>query len=231
LRPISPECVEALMALKITLPCCVLVIIPAHIIPVYAQNYEISPLFGGRFGGTLNLEQAGQPSLRVNIADSASFGVFGGFLFAGEDCTSCSLVGFRWMRQSTHFDLPQNVLVPPLASTPRPSVTLNNFLADFTHEWTVEEYKPAKTFLSGTLGAVHISGPASDITRFTVGIGTGVKIFPSARWGFQIRAEYLPIVLNVDLHRLVCGGAGCFVALHGSVVNQFQVVAGPVLRF
>jgi hypothetical protein len=187
---------------------------------VHGQSFEISPLVGGRFGGSLKLEQPGQPNFHADLADSLSYGIAGGYRFDAEDCVRCSVIGFRWMRQDTHLEIPGI----------RPSVTLNHFLGDFTREWPLEEANAVRPFINATLGAVRMSAPASSATRFVFGFGTGLKIFPAQHWGVQVHVEWLPIALQTELQRIVCNG-GCIVALNGGITNQFVVSVGPVFRF
>jgi hypothetical protein len=77
---------------------------------------------------------------------------------------------------------------------------------------------------------VRMGAPASSATRFVFGLGAGIKVFPSPRWGFRIDVQYLPIVLHAELQTLVCT-TGCIVALNGGITNQFLVSIGPVFRF
>jgi hypothetical protein len=218
---------------KIPVKCCLLsVSLFAALVPVQGQRYEITPLFGGTFGGTVGLEQAGLPNTNAHIEDSISYGLAGGVRFDGEDCENCSLIEFRWMRQSTNLGFSSNPLVPtPLAAPSfRPSFTVNEFLGDFTHEFVLEDVASVRPFVVATLGAASMATPASSAARFVFGIGAGLKVFPWLHYGFRIQAEYQPIVMQGALQRAVCY-AGCVVILNGGVANQFQVSIGPAFRF
>lgn len=198
----------------------------------YGQQYEVTPLVGARLGGTIDLEEAGVPNFKAHLADSITFGIAGGVRFDGDDCEKCNLVEFRWMYQGTHLSVHQD----PLAVTPynvssfRPRVSLNDYLADFTHEWVAPESSYLNPFVTATLGAAYLAGPASGATRFVFGIGTGFKIFPSRNWGLRVHFEYLPMVMHAELQSLVCTG-GCVVVLTGGLMNQFNVTIGPAFRF
>ena len=198
----------------------------------YCQHFEVTPLVGGMFGGTWRLEQARIPNIEAHFGDRLSFGIAGGVRFDSDDCEKCNLIEFRWLRQETHLWPSHDPIVfPPLASGMfHPPVTLDHFLADFSHEWNIEESKIISPFLSASLGAVRMETPAATATRFVFGIGTGLKIFPSRHWGMRFEIEYLPIVKSADLQRVICA-AGCIVALYGGVMNQFQISAGPAFRF
>lgn len=209
------------------------------VISAHGQRYEITPLIGGIYGGTVKLEEEGvSPNVEAHVQDSFSFGVAGGIRFDGDDfegdyCEGCNLIEFRWLRQDTNLGLKQNPLLfptPVTTSAFHPDVVLDRFLGDFTHEWTVPEAKVIHPFLSVSLGAVRMSTPEASATRFLFGIGTGLKVFPKRRWGIRFQVEYLPIVMHAELERVVCS-VGCIVMLNGGVMNQFDVSIGPAFRF
>jgi hypothetical protein len=202
------------------------------LVSAQGQKYEITPLIGGAFGGTMKLERALTPNVDAHVADSFSFGVAGGFRFDSEEGEGHDAIEFRWMRQNTHLFFKQDPLVPTpsVASSFRPGISLDHFLGDFTHEFTVREAPHIQPSLTLSVGAARMSAPASSATRFAFGIGTGVKVFPTRQWGFRVNVEYLPIVMHAELQRLVCAG-GCVVILNGGVMNQFVLSLGPAFRF
>ena len=198
----------------------------------HGQKYEITPLIGGSFGGTIQLEQASTPNFEAHVADGFIFGLAGGFRFDGEEGEGFDTIEFRWFRQDTHLFLKQDPLVatPSITTSFRPGIALDHFLADFTHEFAIKEAPKIYPFVTASLGAARMSTPASSATRFAFGVGTGVNVFPARHWGFRLSVEYLPIVLHAELQRLVCAG-GCIVVLNGGVMNQFVFSAGPSFRF
>jgi len=206
----------------------------------YGQRYDITPLVGARYGGNLNLEQPAAPNVQAHLADSIAYGVAGGFRFGDENCDDCNLFEFRWMRQDTHIGLkldPLNPTPTPLPASAsltsgafRPAVTLDHFLGDLTHEWTIEGAPAFKPFALFSLGAARMSTPVASTTRFVFGIGTGLKVFPKRNWGFRLQVEYLPMVMHADLQQVVCT-TGCVVVLGGGVMSQFEVTVGPTFRF
>ncbi len=215
-----------------------LAVVLAGVLPARGQSFDASAFIGGRFGGVFNIEETGVPNFRANLGDSLTFGAGGGFRFDQEDCVGCGLIEFRWMRQDTHLTVKQDPLAPPMvnplgatATAFRAPVTLDHFLGDFTREWPMEGAKSVRPFLTGTLGAVHISAPAAGATRFVFGLGGGFKVFPTHHWGLKFQAEYLPIVLHGALEPIVCTAGTCAVALTGGIANQFTVSLGPVFRF
>jgi hypothetical protein len=208
----------------------------------YGQRYDITPLFGARYGGNLNLEQPVAPNVEAHLADSSSYGIAGGFRFDDDGCEGCNLFEFRWMRQGTHIGLKLDPLNPTPIPTPltagvsltagafRPAVTLDHFLGDLTHEWTIEGAPAFKPFALLSLGAGRLSTPVASTTRFVFGVGTGLKIFPKRNWGFRLQVEYLPMVMHADLQPVLCAGT-CVVVTGNGLMNQFEVTVGPTFRF
>src|SRR5581483_4328071 len=208
--------------------CAPLFVLFVIVVSAHGQNFEITPLVGATFGGTLHLEQTGTPNYYAHVADAFSFGLAGGYRLDADD-GGHDLVEFRWLRQDSHLTLPQNPLAvsgpvptPYTSSYFRPSVTLDRFLADFSHEFPIQEAPSIEPFVTASLGAALMSLPASSATRFAFGLGAGVKIFPALHWGFRLEAEYQPIVMHAELQRLVCT-TGCIVVLNGGIMNQFQL--------
>ena len=211
--------------------CAILGVSLTCLVAAYGQRYEVTPLVGVTFGGTMHLEQTGTENFYGHIADSLSYGLAVGYRFEGDDANDHDVVEFRWRRQDSHMYLKQDPLaVTPYSSSFRPSIAINHFMGDFTHEFTVPEARSFEPFISGSLGAALLSAPASSAVRFAFGIGAGVKIFPSQHYGFRIKVEYLPTVMHTELQKLVCVG-GCVVVLNGGVMNQFEVSLGPAFRF
>jgi hypothetical protein len=202
------------------------------LVSAHGQKYEITPLIGGAFGGTIKLEQALTRNVEAHVADSFSFGVAGGVRFDGEEGEGSDAIEFRWIRQNTHLFFKQDPLVPTpsIAASFRPGISLDHFLGDFTHEFNIREAPKIHPFLTVSLGAARMSAPASSATRFAFGIGSGVNLFPARHWGFRLKVEYLPIVMQTEVQRLVCA-VGCIVVLNGGVMNQFVLNFGPAFRF
>jgi hypothetical protein len=212
--------------------CRVFIVLLVSVVSAHGQRYEITPLVGGMFGGTVRLEEQGRHNFEAHMGDGFSFGIAGGIHYDADDCELCNLIEFRWVRQNTHLRLDQDPIVVTPAAVPsfHPDVTLDHFLGDFTREFRVEDTAMLRPFVTATLGAARMATPAASATRFVFGIGTGVKVFPSRRWGIRFQVEYLPIVMHAEVQRVVCT-VGCIVALSGGVMNQFQLSIGPAFRF
>jgi hypothetical protein len=201
-------------------------------VPAHGQRVEITGLVGGMFGGTVKLEEEAEPRFHAHFTERLSFGVSGGVRFSDDDCENCNLIEFRWLRQYSHLSLDQNAFALPTQGTPAfyPPVTSDDFMGDFTHEWPLKEQRFITPFLTASLGAARFSTPETSATRFAFAVSTGVKVFPRRRWGMRFQVEYLGVVMDAQLQRLVCT-VGCIVIVNGGVMNQFQISVGPAFRF
>lgn len=159
---------------------------------------------------------------RVVLDASPSYGVsFGVRLRAEED-----LVEIRWARQDSSVHSEDITPEPP-----RQRVILDQFHGDFSHEPLVEDWPSwAKPFVLASVGATHVSSSTNfNFTRFSFGIGGGIRLYASRHFGFKIQAEWLPVVADPRV-AFICGG-GCLVHVGGTAASQGEVFAGPILRF
>jgi hypothetical protein len=189
-------------------------------------RFDLAPLFGYRTSITFptgqDVQQPGLlPSPRLVLDAKPSYGVAFGARLDEEN-----LIEIRWARQNT------NVHLEGGAPFPKEKVVLDQFHGDFIHEFYLEEWpRWARPIVIGSIGATHVGGGASNsFTRFSFGLGGGVKVDFTRHLGWKVQAEWLPIVVNPGVGSFVCGG-GCVVRLSGTAVSQGEVVMGPVFQF
>jgi hypothetical protein len=190
-------------------------------------RFDFTPLIGYRTSMSLTIQPQVQPvapgaTPRAVFDANPSYGLAFGVRLDEEN-----LVEFRWAREDTHIhveDFTQNFS--------KQRVTLDQFHGDFTHEYFIEDWPPwARPFIVGSVGATHVSVSANNgFTRFSFGIGGGIKVFASRHLGFKIQAQWLPVLVNPEVRAFVCG-SGCVVRIGGQLISQGEVTTGPVLRF
>jgi hypothetical protein len=197
-------------------------------VPVGAQGLEIqgielTPFIGGRFGGTFDIQPEGAAELRASLNDATSYGVSAGVRF-----DDFSLIEFRWTRAKSalQFDTGINPFTTSLGD-----VTLNQFHGDFTREFPLEEVNRLRPFLVGSVGATHLGAASDSFTRFSFGLGTGLKLFLNSRVGFRVEAQWLPIWIDPEVRDFACGRGRCIAVLSGRLTHQFEVSVGPVFHF
>ena len=184
-------------------------------------RFDVTPLLGYRTPMSFEVEPhvSGTNSRLVFDAEPSYGFAFGGHI-NDED-----LVEFRWTRQDSHIHAED---VPGIAFRQR--ATLDQFHGDFTHEYFLEDWRTwARPFIMGSVGATRLSSGPNHLTRFSFGLGGGVKFFAGRHFGLRVQAEWLPLVTSAN-GNFVCG-AGCVVRITGTVANQAEFVVGPMFRF
>lgn len=185
-------------------------------------HFDFTPLFGYRTTTSLPLDSAVQGDNAKVVFDSdPTYGFAAGMRFHDED-----VIEFRWARQDSHAHVEDSNLIRL-----RQRITLDQFHGDFTHEYILDDWpKWARPFVMGSVGATHVSGRLNtSFTRFSFGLGGGVKFFFGKHFGFRMQAEWLPIVVNPQV-AFFCGG-GCVVHVRATIGSQGEAVAGPLFRF
>lgn len=187
-------------------------------------RFDFTPFIGYRTSMSFPIEPhvtGTNPS--VVLEASPSFGVSFGVRLRNED----DLVEIRWARQDSYVHL---------EDTPQPPhqrVFLDQFHIDFSHEYLMEEYgwgRRARPYVLGSVGGTHISSSTNfNFTRFSFGLGGGIRFYVNRHFGVKIQAEWLPVLAHPHV-AFICG-SGCIVHVGGTLSSQGEVVVGPLLRF
>ena len=186
-------------------------------------RFEFTPFLGYRTSLSFPVEpHVTGMNPRVVLDASPSYGVSFGMRLKNED----DLVEIRWARQDSYVHAEDITPQPP-----RQRVILDQFHGDFSHEPYIEDWPSwVRPFVLGSVGATHVSGSTNlSFTRFSFGLGGGIRFYPSRHLGFKIQAEWLPVFADPNV-AFICGG-GCIVHVGGTVSSQGEVFVGPILRF
>ena len=187
-------------------------------------RYEVTPFVGYRSSVSFPVDpQVTGMNPRVVVDASPSYGLTFGFRMRARDE---DLIEVRWARQDSYVHTEDISPAPP-----RQRIVLDQFHGDFSHEPFIEQWPSwARAFVIASIGATHISADSNfSFTRFSFGIGGGIRLYPSRHVGFKIQAEWLPIFADPHV-AFVCGG-GCIVHVGGTVASQGEIIAGPIFRF
>jgi hypothetical protein len=222
-KPVMSVFIQRLLHLGVSL----IVLIPTAMAAQEAADserphFDFTPLFGYRTTVSFPIDHAVRGTDRRIVFDSRpSYGFSAGMRFHDED-----VIEFRWSRQDSRTHLENANFV-----SSRQKVTLDQFHGDFTHEYILDEWpRWARPFIMGSVGATHVAGNArTSFTRFSFGLGGGVKFFAGQHWGFRMQAQWLPILVNP--YATVFCGVGCVIHIGGTLGSQGEVTAGPLLRF
>ena len=182
---------------------------------------DFTPLIGYRSSITFPTVQALQGNgAGAVLAEKPSYGFALGVRLNEED-----VVEIRWARQATDIRFTDT-------SLPSTQVILHQVHLDCTHEFIMDRWPIwVRPYVIGSVGGTHIDGGSNAaFTRFSFGLGTGLKVYLSRHVGLRFQVEWLPIVISPEVGAFVCG-AGCVVHLSATAVSQGEIVAGPVFRF
>lgn len=186
-------------------------------------RFDLTPFGGYRTSMSFPVEpHVTGTNPRVVLEPSPGFGVsFGVRLHDVDD-----LIEVRWARQDSYMH--SEDITPQL---PRQRVILDQFHGDFSHEGLVEDLPSwAKPFVMASVGGTHLSGGSSiNFTRFSFGIGGGIRFYAGRHFGFKMQAEWVPIF--ADPHVAFVCGAGCILHVGGTLSSQGEVLVGPIFRF
>lgn len=199
---------------------------PARAQYVEIQGFEVAPFIGVRFGGTFEIQPDGFLQTEATLRDATSSGLSGGVRF-----DDFSLIEFRWTQTRTRlqFGPPLRFLGEELGD-----INMNQFHATFTREFPIYEVKGLRSFLTGSLGATHMTTVNDGFTRFSFGLGAGLKQFLGSKFAIRAEAHWLPILIEPEVGAFGCGTinvGGCFVVLNGKLTQQFEMSIGPVVSF
>jgi hypothetical protein len=184
--------------------------------PLHAQNIEVVPFGGFRFGSVLvdaatsrPLEVDGAPAVGVTVDVPLSNGMQFEAAFSHQKATIFA---------------PGDALTPSLQS----HVTVDHYQAGGLQEYDVADR--ARPFLTGVLGLTRYGSSSGNEIRFTAGGGGGVKLFPVPRVGVRFDGKVFATFVDAHGTGIACGGRGCLLALHVSVAWQAEFTAGLVFK-
>jgi opacity protein-like surface antigen len=210
-------CVSARLALVV-----VLMVICA--IPTTAQQrFELQPFVGYKFGGGADVSGNVLNIKRVNIDSSIAYGATATFN-PGE------YIGleFLWNRQPTHAS---GALFGGGTFPQKIGATLDQYHGDFLFSFAGHGSRLEPFILLG-FGATNMHGSGSSTTKFSFGVGGGVKYFVSRHVGFRVQARYAPTYLYSTSGGVWCNWWGyCWVIPNDHFLQQGDVTAGMIFRF
>jgi len=185
-------------------------------------RFDFTPFVGYRTIMSIPIEpHVSGTNPRLVLDQGVSYGASLGMWVHEDD-----LVEFRWARQGSHVHSED---VEPALSRQR--LTLDQFHGDFSHEYFVEDWATwARPFVIGSVGVTHVAGNDTlSFTRFSFGIGGGLRFYATRHLGFKVQAEWLPVVVDPQV-AFICG-PGCVVRVGASVASQGELIVGPVFHF
>jgi hypothetical protein len=187
-------------------------------VPAAAQNVEVVPFGGYRFGGSA----VGNPFAPVvyDANGGASFGVIVDVTYGPPQ--EGLKVEALFSRERTWVKVQPSLFYPPV----RVDVTVDHLMVGGVQEL---ESGPSGAFLGGLIGLSRYDAPDQTDIRFTVGLSAGAKFFANPHFGLRIDGRGYMTVLSLS-GAAVCSG-GCVVAFSVNPAFQADLTAGVIIAF
>lgn len=185
----------------------------AQFTPAIAQDYEITPFIGWRASSSLEEVNTGAT---IDVKETDSFG----FLLSLKQNSSTNY-DFLFSRQSTELQ--------STTSSNTESLRIDYYQIGGTVFYDHDKLKP---FVTGGLGATHISPANNDFsseTKFSLSVGGGLKFPFSQNIGLRLEARGYGTVVDSG-GSILCSG-GCVAQFSGSLFMQFEASAGLSIAF
>jgi opacity protein-like surface antigen len=181
------------------------------------QQFEITPFVGYRFGG--DFEDSGT-GVGLDIKNSESYGII-----LGMDMSPETQIEFLYSHQATE-------LKPAGSFSPTSITDLDVDYYHFGGTYIWNPKRDLRPFIQATLGVTHFSPDQAGLsseTRFSFGIGGGVKYFITKHFGLRLDGRALGTLLNSN-SAIFCSG-GCTIRVQGSTLWQFEGGLGVIFAF
>jgi len=201
------------------------------ILNAHAQReYEVTPFFGSRFGGNIDLSQQTNPNVDyLKIKSSENYGIIAGVSFwsnfQGE---------FMWNRQPTSLTVhnPNDNTFSFLSN-----LNLDLYEADILYQFKDSESK-FRPYIVGGLGLAHFGLPQANgqqilgyTNRFAFNLGGGVKYYFSKHIGVRTELRWSPSNSTQGQSTYCDPIYGCYPTTVTNRAEQGQANIGLIFRF
>ena len=179
-------------------------------------RFSITPFAGYRVGGSFTDSTSGTDR---DLGEAQNYGIALDFYATPE--TELELL---WSRQRSDLD------GDPATGSPEVGLTIDYYHIGGTYLFKTQGVQP---FFVGTIGATRFdpSAAGSDSeTRFSFGLGGGVKVPIARHVGLRFEARAYGTVLSSDSEAL-CVNGRCLVNADGTLLWQYEANAGIYLAF
>ena len=192
-----------------------------------AQNFEVQPFLGVRFGGGFTADQpipGGTEPVDVNLESGFTWG-----LTIGGDFAERLGAEFLWSRQSSAISV-ESATVPKTTVFDASAVQYHGNVLYYFKD------KSAKTrpYVLFGFGATSVDPDVEGIdgvTKFSFGLGAGIKAYLNDRFGVRGQFRWTPTYVS-STPSLFCDAFNfCYVVETADYLNQGELTVGAIIRF
>ena len=185
-------------------------------------NIELTPFGAYRFGGSFDVAE---DDTSYEIADSPSYGFIVNFRQKAN--TQWEIF---YSRQQTEAEFSD-----PASGNSLLDIDIDMLQGGGTYQWDGDKVWP---YLVLTAGGTKIKTRAADASQsdtfWSGSIGVGLQIRPTERLGLRLEARAYGTLINSDTDIFCQTGPNqnvCAIRVDGTMVSQFETLAGIVFRF
>jgi opacity protein-like surface antigen len=187
-------------------------------LPAIAGDFEITPFAGYTWGGQFSDSVTGTT---LEVDETANYGVM---VDINQD--EQSQIELYFSRQATQLKADQGLFT----GDPLFDLDIEYYHLGGTYGTGSEKVRP---FLVGTFGVTHMvpQGPGLDaLTKFSLSLGGGVKLFATDRVGLRLEGRWFGTLFNGS-GSAFCTSGTCAINVQGDLFSQFVANAGLIIAF
>ena len=191
--------------------------------PAVAADFEITPFAGYTWGGEFNDSVTGTT---LKVDEAANYGVMVDFNLVDINKEGQSQIELYFSRQATQLRTDNGLFT----GNPLFDLDIEYYHIGGTYGMDLGKVKP---FIVGTLGATHMvpQGPGLDaLTKFSLSLGGGVKLFATDRIGLRLEGRWFGTLFNGS-GSAFCTTGTCAIHVQGDLFSQFVANAGLIIAF
>jgi len=189
-------------------------------------RFEIQPFVGYKFGGTVPVYSEVGEDLNIDKVQFKSGVAYG--LTVGADLSEMVGLEFLWNRQESQA---VGKLKGGGEYAERIDANIDQYHGNFLFHFMDRDESLRPYFLVG-IGASRASGADNSITKFSWGLGGGLKYFFTENMGVRLQVRYAPTYLYSTAGGVWCNWWGfCWVMPNDHFLNQGDATAGWTFRF
>jgi opacity protein-like surface antigen len=198
-----------------------------------SREYEVTPFFGTRFGGNIDLSQQGNPNVDfLKIKSSEDYGAMFDVSFWNDFQGE-----FMWNRQPTSLSS-HNPTDGTYSFVSNMNLDMYQFDVLYQFNSLESKLKGIRPFVVAGLGFSHfgvgsVNGQSAlgFSNRFSYNLGGGVKYFFNRHWGVRAEARWSPSHTTQGVTEFCDPFFGCAPATVANKAEQGQANIGIIFRF
>jgi len=187
-------------------------------LPAMAADFEITPFAGYTWGGEFSDSVTGET---LKVDETANYGVMVDFKQDEQ-----SQIELYFSRQATQLKANERLFT----GNPLFNLDIEYYHIGGTYGADSGKVRP---FVVGTLGVTHMvpQGPGLDaLTKFSLSLGGGVKLFATDRVGLRLEGRWFGTLFNGS-GSAFCSSGACAINVQGDLFSQFTTNAGVFITF